>query len=394
MGAILGLFGTGDFAAEQRPRNWRETILMLEPTGDIPLTALTSQIASEGTNDPEFNWWQEAFTARIVNTVGPDLAASTAGTVDTVTISPIAGGMDAFFCPQGTLLRVQATGEIMRVASDPTSANTVSVVRGWGLPTGFIVNASVGGSLAVIGSAYAEGSGAPSAVARVPTKYTNYTQIFKDTVEHTNTARVTKTRTGDQISQDHERGMKRHMQGMEQAFFFGQASETYVGGQPLRTTKGLINWMNTNVEDYAGIGTLDDLDAFYQSLFLFGSDQRVAFVGNAWISRLNKLILNSTQYRITVDAITEYGYKFNHLMTPYGEVYYRRHPLFNVNPDYNNSAWHLSFENLKYRCLPGRDTHIEPNVQLPGDDKKKDLILTECGLELHHEETFGLITNL
>ena len=49
MAAILGLRGSGDFTADERPKNWREMILYLNPNGEAPLTAFASLLKSEGT---------------------------------------------------------------------------------------------------------------------------------------------------------------------------------------------------------------------------------------------------------------------------------------------------------------------------------------------------------
>uniref|UniRef100_A0A6M3JA30 Putative structural protein n=1 Tax=viral metagenome TaxID=1070528 RepID=A0A6M3JA30_9ZZZZ len=55
MSAFLGMRGNGDWATDQRPKNWRETILYLYPNGSAPLTAILSKMSSEKVDDPEFN---------------------------------------------------------------------------------------------------------------------------------------------------------------------------------------------------------------------------------------------------------------------------------------------------------------------------------------------------
>ena len=45
--AILGLRGTGDWGTDERPKNFRESILWMEPNGNAPLTALLSKARSE-----------------------------------------------------------------------------------------------------------------------------------------------------------------------------------------------------------------------------------------------------------------------------------------------------------------------------------------------------------
>ena len=56
MTAIAGLRGTGDWATDERPKNFREMILWRRPNGKAPLTALMAKMKSEATNDPEFAW--------------------------------------------------------------------------------------------------------------------------------------------------------------------------------------------------------------------------------------------------------------------------------------------------------------------------------------------------
>ena len=56
MPAVLGLRGSGNFNTNERPQNWREYIMYLFPNGEAPLTAVLSLLASQGTDDPQYNW--------------------------------------------------------------------------------------------------------------------------------------------------------------------------------------------------------------------------------------------------------------------------------------------------------------------------------------------------
>ncbi len=57
---FLGMRGTGDWHADQRPMNWRENILYLYPNGMTPLTAILSMMSSRKVDDPQFHWWTQA----------------------------------------------------------------------------------------------------------------------------------------------------------------------------------------------------------------------------------------------------------------------------------------------------------------------------------------------
>ena len=59
MAAVAGMRGTGDWGTDERPKNFRETILWRSPNGSAPLLALSSKMKSEAVNDPEFSWWEE-----------------------------------------------------------------------------------------------------------------------------------------------------------------------------------------------------------------------------------------------------------------------------------------------------------------------------------------------
>ena len=52
---FLGMRGTGDWVADQRPMNWREQIMYLYPNGSAPLTAILAMMGSESVDDPQFH---------------------------------------------------------------------------------------------------------------------------------------------------------------------------------------------------------------------------------------------------------------------------------------------------------------------------------------------------
>lgn len=56
MAAVAGLRGTGDWATDERPKNFREFILFRNPNGTAPIFALMARVQKESTDDPEFSW--------------------------------------------------------------------------------------------------------------------------------------------------------------------------------------------------------------------------------------------------------------------------------------------------------------------------------------------------
>jgi hypothetical protein len=175
--AIAGMRGTtvANWATDARPKNFREMILWRDPAGMTPLTALLSKVKKESTNDPEFAWSEEE----------KNIIRLTVATITTTTITTFtATDSDARHLKAGDFLLVEAAvttayaNEVVQVAVTPTTTNLISVIRGAQGTTA----ATTGGATAVmvIGSGYAEGTGAPDAASRNPVKYYNYTQVFKD----------------------------------------------------------------------------------------------------------------------------------------------------------------------------------------------------------------------
>lgn len=85
--ATLGMRGTGSFAADHRPENYREKYLMLEPNGSAPLTAILSMLPSEGTDDPEFhNFRKDLPEFRFTHSgAGSNSATTLTETIDSAT---------------------------------------------------------------------------------------------------------------------------------------------------------------------------------------------------------------------------------------------------------------------------------------------------------------------
>jgi hypothetical protein len=76
-----------------------------------------------------------------------------------------------------------------------------------------------------------------------------------------------------------------------------------------------------------------------------------------------------------------------------GDIYYKVHPLFN-DPIMINSAFYIDMGYMGYRPLTDSDTDIQPMIQLPDADKRKDQWLTEYGFEIPFPEAFMYVENL
>lgn len=388
--AFAGLRGTGDWATDERPKNFREMILWRKPNGMAPLTALMAKMSSESVDDPEFAWWEEELKATrvVVN-----------GVINTTTVTVIVVSADALLLVPGDVLLIETsdatTAEIVQV-NGVASDTTFDVVRARAGTSAAAIPTTTG--MTKIGNVFSEGSGAPSVSNRNPTKTLNYTQIFKTAYEETGTAVATKTRTGDPLKNDKKRKMFDHSVALELAFLFGKPYEYATGGangKPVRYTGGLRHFISSNVTVFSTTPTETTFINAISPVFDFDSDggnERIAFCGNGALMSLNKLAKAGMQVQ-TQETVKLYGMELTKWIIPQGTFLFKTHPLLNTHTRYTNSMFIVDPGSLKYRYLTGRDTKMEDNIQAPDYDTKKGQWKTECGLEIHHQRTMAYLGN-
>lgn len=394
LAVFAGLRGTGDWGTDERPKNFREMILWRNPNGSAPLTALLSKMASESVNDPEFSWWEEELRAirlqinGVINTL-----AHTIFVVDAESAS-VSGALNLV---AGDLLQVEQAAEtatafeIVRV-NGVANDTTFDVIRAQAGTTAQAIPDNA--VLTKIGNVFSEGSTSPNVSQRNPTKKTNYCQIFKTAFEITETAKRTRTRTGDALKNDKKRKMFDHSTALEMAFLFGRALEA-VGsnGKPMRMTGGIRSFLTENVTIYTTTPSETTFLNAIQPVFDYdagGGNQRIVFGGNGFLTSLNKLAKAGMQVR-TDNTVKIYGMELQKWVLPQGTLLFRTHPLFNTHPRYTNSALVLDPAGIKYRYM--RDTVLQDNIQANDADEQKGQWLTEAGLEIHHTRTMAYLGN-
>lgn len=400
--SVMGLRGTGDWGTDERPKNFREMILWRDPNGSAPLTALMARMGKESTDDPEFSWWEEELKPIRVQMAGQVVTAGVTFTLDT------AEDADAGDLVAGDLLLVEEIPtadttfgyEIMEVTSTPTATTTVVCTRGAAGTTAWTGTIVTDTYLLKIGSAYAEGTGAPDASSRNPTKKYNYTQIFKTVYDITGTAEQTRTRTGDPVKNDKKRKMFDHAVAHEQACLFGYRNETTgANGKPKRYMGGLYQFLTDaystgtptiKVWTTTAVDEDDILDATYQmwDYNVSGgnnSNERLVLAGNGFLNYLNKIANSSSSTRINYDGVVKiFGMQLTRWILPQGTLYVRTHPLMNVHSIFTNGAFCINPAGIKYRPLRNRDTKFQDNIQDNDDDSRKGQWLTEAGVEFQH----------
>ena len=275
------------------------------------------------------------------------------------------------------------------------------------------------GHAVVIGTSYQEGTGAPDVFSQKLDNGFGYTQIFKTACEMSNTARATVYRGyADEWSRIWNTKLREHKIDIERAMLFGMKAS--VGGR--QYTDGIVGHIikNGGTASNGVIGsysestpylatyatselTYDGLLTAFETMYdpaRGGSDAKLALCSLPVISHFNKiagfgeLSMGGDQTRYTFESSKGvFGHNVTVIDTVHGSVTLVKEPLFR-----NNASGHMCFvdlDNVSYRPLVGnginRDTQIETHVEAPDEDLRKDMILTEAGLEVTLPESHALI---
>jgi len=423
--------GTGDWATDQRPKNWRELILYLYPNGSAPLTAIMSKLKEEKVDDPEFNWWTKllpaqggAVTAGEIYSdsgMGSAIALNADTAAGTTVFVKVAAAVIAHFrVGHQVLLRdsdqyvADITGKVTAV--DTNGANSKISVKLLEADTSSdSYDLSTCDRILVIGSVNSEGSSRPDALAYDPTKWYNYTQIFRTPLEITRTARETHLRTGDAYKETKRETLELHSIEMEKAFLWGYRSENVgANGKKERTTMGLVNAIQYGSDGTSNVGVTSDyisdsgyggqtwlqggedwLDQHLEEMFRYGRAEKLAFVGSGALLGINRLAKAGGQIQLQPTTI-HYGLKVVEWITPFGSIYMKTHPLFSYETTNRNSMVIFEPEDIKFRYIT--DTMFrkappmtESQVSIDGTVEE---YLTEAGLEYHHPNGWGYLNGL
>lgn len=394
LGFFAGLRGTGNWGTDERPKEFREMILFMQPNGKAPLFALTSKAKTQKVTDPEFAWWEEVMNiCRVkINNGGGYNSAATTLTVDSGDARELIPG-DVLQYEKPTETNTY-DNELLRVVS-VTSATVIVVTRGFAGTTA--ASLADDGALMRVGNSQSEGNLSIASSSTNPVKFNNYTQIWKTPYQITKSALSTKTRTGDPKKNEQKRKSFQHAEKIEQALFWGVASETTDAtnsNMPLRTTMGLRKFITSNVKVWTTDPTEDEFINFVAPVFDYESgeagNERLIFAGNGMINYLNKLRRTDANTNINYTGEIKYfGMDLQTYKIPQGTLYVKSHPLMNVHPVYKNSFSVINPSGIIYRPLSGRDTHLEKEIQPNDADYIKDQWLTEAGFEFHFERTFA-----
>lgn len=418
--AFLGMVGTGQFTADERPKNWRQKILELYPNGDAPLTAIMSKLKSESTDDPEFKWFEKDLASQ----AGTITEIYTDSNMSTVYTTGAAVGKtyyikvaEAFVgeCRAGHQLLLRDSDDVTKdvnvkvmdtLANGANSMITVKMLEAEQTANDLT---AVDRAL-IIGNINPEGGDMPPGVSYGQDTYYNYTQIFRTPLSITRTAQKTKLRTGPKYQNMKKEALELHSIEMEKALIWSVRTEfTGANGKPERTSGGLMYFIRNYggiVDDYrsssdvtAGTSWLnggeDWLNEQLRKIFRYGSRERLAFVGDKTVLAIQKLIKNSAGISYSLTSSTEsYGLAVTKWITPFGTINMMTHPLFSYEPSNQKAMLLLDVGKMVYRYIDDTTFFKDGENQNTGHlrrDSTDEEWLTEAGYEFHHAKCFGFL---
>lgn len=427
-----GRRGTGDFISNADRDGWRKGLTRLFPNGELSLTALTSQMKSRSEDHVKFHWFDKlppnisANIAGIYTNVALSSAYSSGGTTGSLLYIKVTttNGRDA-----ATTAKSFVAGSSVAIRDETDPTNTVRakvlnvVVNGSSSYLAVrlleaddnsaysrdLSDAATGGVVVDLGTINPEFGEPPASRASDPDEYENRTQIFKDALEISGSAKSTTLTYGDseylELKKD---ALFRHGTGMENAFLWGiNTTNTGENGKPERTTMGLCTAIQTYAPDNVSAYNLESaysgktwaqsgkdwLEAKLAQIFKYGSDTKMCFAGAGAIIGLNTLA--ETYGHINIEpGQTSFGLKVTRWITPWGVLELKRHPLFTHMGTYNNSLVIFEPKNLTYVYLKDRDTKFvdDKDSRNSGNlDGLQEYYITEAGLEFHNSISHGLL---
>ena len=392
---------------------------------ESPFFVYLSKVGKVPTSDSQFRFLEDrtkiAMTDRSF-VISTELAAVSEGATVTATISAAQPWLI-----KGMVISVESlTGN----SGAPNHANarieavnsSTSIDIKWLTNPGSDANPVAGAKATVIGTAFGEGSGAPDVFSQELDNDYGFTQIFKTACEMSNTARATVYRGySDEWQRIWNLKLREHKVDIERAMLFGQRatsggvqytdgiaghimangqSQTIEDSEQLVYTEGQA-YLKTVAEGSLSYDTLlKDLEVVFDPA-RGGSSAKLALCSLPVISLFNKLgdgvgfigdtINGGARYNFDASQ-GSFGHKVMKVETVHGDLSLVKEPLFRGMS--GEFMCMVDLDHVSYRPLVGngmnRDTSITTNVQQADEDLRKDMILTEAGLEVSLPETHAL----
>jgi len=419
--------------ASRRLYDFSDRVADLAPE-ESPFFVYLSKVAKVPTSDSQFRFLEDrtkvhmtdrsfllkGATTLVAEGSSMDVTFDTSGAASVDFLLPgmvvAIGDIDGNSVPTTANVRINTVNH----GSNETVCNITSISHVAGASTLPLANNS---KSTVVGTSFEQGSGSPDVFSQELDHDLGYTQIFKTACEMTNTARATIYRGyADEFQRIWNLKLREHKVDIERAMLFGQKGTQggiqYTDGIVGSTIRnGYANVVNDGdqLSYNAGVPyyksntaaelTYDDILSDFEVIFdpaRGGGRSKLALASRPVISHFNKLGSTGFVGGSLTDADQRYNFpasqgQFGHLITKvntiHGDISMVAESLFRGFAA--GFMMMVDLDHVSYRPLVGnglnRDTSITTNVQQADEDLRKDMILTEAGLEVSLPETHALI---
>ena len=418
----------------RRLYNFSDRVADLAPD-ESPFFVYLSKVAKVPTDDPQFRFLEDRNKIAITDRsflIQAAVTLAAAGSTQTVTFDTV-GGASVDWLIKGMVVLVgedddstnQPAHNVVRVESITDSgAYTTATVRTISKAGAASAELAIDNNTKcmVIGTSYEEGSGSPDVWSQELDNDYGYTQIFKTACELTNTARATRYRGySDEWQRIWNLKLREHKVDIERAMLFGQRASVQGIQYSEGITGQIIKNSQSNVVEDGGQVSYNEGEAYFKSVtaaqwtyddilsdleVIFdpargGTASKLALCSLPVITQFNKMgdtgfidySTASTQAQYMIERATgSFGHRVTKVDTIHGDITLVKEPLFRGLAA--GFMCMIDLDHVSYRPLVGnginRDTHIITNVQSDDEDLRKDMILTEAGLEVSLPETHAL----
>lgn len=321
----VGLFNTAVIPQDLAKKSFAALLTRIMPNGQAPIVGISALLKEETALQIEHGFYSKTMLFPSVQlTASAAPGDSTLNVVSTTNMLP------------GMLIRADSTNENILVTGviNPTQ---LAVQRGVGTVAPATINSTV--NLWMVGNAYEESSLRPAPLIVIPTRQTNFTQIFRNTWAVSETARATVLIAGDAAVAESRRDCAMfHGVDQEKAVIFGQRYFGSRNGQPFHTMDGLIAAVTANaagnISTLGATTSYTQLEAaldpcFNQVTNPAAISERHFFVGGFARRVLHQIFrLNGTYF--IENGQTSWGLQYDQFRIPRGTFSIIEHPLLNA----------------------------------------------------------------
>lgn len=381
MAVASGVVDTDAILADEKVVDMQNQFRLLDVDESQFMTIL-NKLPSQQAVREKVNWLEDQYF--------PNLSALAASATSAQTSLSVTTGQGDYF-RVGDLVRLANSGEIVEVTG--VTSDSIGVDRGVGAIAANTAQSAV--QLLIVSNVSAQGADYGTLKVNVRALGYNYTQITRHPFGFTGTQTVIETYGPGDPANEIAKKLVEHKRALENQCWVGprdynsSTSKGWMGGI-------VSEFISTNVTNSVGTLSLTALDNALQSIFQYGTMNKVIFAAPTPAAALSRLLTDNWVRARPEDKV--YGAKVTAFINgAYGAsvpVITKRE--WGREATSSRGGWMvvLDLAYIKKRPLRDRGTKLLRNRQGNGVDSVIHEYLTEMSLEVAQEKAHGLLTGI